>query len=114
MVYFAVMFFGHLPDHLILFPTRTPINASGAVRKTIPSKDGQLELWIAQSQAAQSKGHADMYVLHSYANAARAERRPAAAAEMWNDRAVEICGMNYPAFGCSTGSAWLSKIGPRA
>src|SRR5438477_497937 len=112
MVYFAVMFFGHLPDHLILFPTRTPINASGAVRKTIPFKDGQLELWIAQSQAAQSKGHADMYVLHFYGNADRAERWPAAEAEMWNDRAVEIWGMNYPGFGGSTGPAWLSKIVP--
>ena len=114
MVYFAVMFFGHLPDHLILFPTRTPINAGGAVRKTIPFKDGQLELWIAQSQAARSKGHADIYVLHFYGNADRAERWPTAEADMWNARAVEIWGMNYPGFGGSTGPARLSNIGPAA
>ena len=108
------MFFGHLPDHLILFPTRTPIDAGGAVRKIIPFKNGQLELWIAQSQAARSKGHADIYVLHFYGNADRAERWPTAEADMWNDRAVEIWGMNYPGFGGSNGPARLSNIGPAA
>ena len=33
---------------------------------------------------------------------------------MWNDRAVEIWGLNYPGFGGSTGPARLSKIGPAA
>ena len=108
------MFFGHLPDHLILFPTRTAIHAGGAVRKTIPFENGQLELWVAQSQAARSKGNADVYVLRFYGNADRAERWPAEEAEMWNDRAVEIWGMNYPGFGGSTGPARLSKIGPAA
>src|SRR5262249_54331777 len=114
IVYLAVMFFGHLPDHLILFPTKTPINAGGAVRKAVPFEDGQLEGWIAQSRLAQSKGGADTYVLRFYGNADRAERWPAAEAEMWNDRAVEIWGMNYPGFGGSTGPARLSKIGPAA
>jgi pimeloyl-ACP methyl ester carboxylesterase len=35
-------------------------------------------------------------------------------AEMWNDRAVEIWGMNYPGFGGSTGPARLARIGPAA
>jgi len=108
------MFFSHLPDHLILFPTRAPINASGAVRKTIPFENGQLEIWIAQSRLARSKGNPDIYVLRFYGNADRAERWPAAEAEMWNDRAVEIWGVNYPGFGGSTGPARLSKIGPAA
>jgi uncharacterized protein len=114
IVYFAVMFLGHLPDHLILFPTRTPINAGGGVRKTIPFENGQLEVWIAQSQLARSKGNPDVYVLRFYGNADRAERWPAVEAEMWNDRAVEVWGMNYPGFGGSTGPARLSKIGPAA
>ena len=114
IVYFAVMFLGHLPDHLILFPTRTPINAGGAVRRTIPFENGQLEIWIAQSRLARSKGTADMYVLRFYGNADRAERWPAEEAEMWNDRAVEVWGMNYPGFGGSTGPARLSRIGPAA
>jgi hypothetical protein len=33
---------------------------------------------------------------------------------MWNDRAVEIWGMNYPGFGGSTGPVRLSRIGPAA
>ena len=114
IVYLAVMFFGHLPDHLILFPTTAPINAGGAVRKTIPFEHGQLEVWIAQSQLTRSKGNADLYVLRFYGNADRAERWPAAEAGMWSDRAVEIWGMNYPGFGGSTGPARLSRIGPSA
>jgi pimeloyl-ACP methyl ester carboxylesterase len=114
IVYLAVMFFGHLSDHLILFPTRTPINAGGAVRKTIPFENGQLEVWIAQSRLARSSGNADVYVLRFYGNADRAEHWPAAEAAMWNDRAIEIWGMNYPGFGGSTGPARLSKIGPAA
>jgi pimeloyl-ACP methyl ester carboxylesterase len=108
------MFFGHLPDHLILFPTRAPINAGGAVRKIIPFEDGQLEIWIARSQLARSKGNADIYLLRFYGNADRAERWPAEEADMWNNRAIEIWGMNYPGFGGSTGPARLSKIGPAA
>jgi len=108
------MFFGHLPDHLILFPTRTPINAGSAVRKTIPFEHGQLEVWIAQSLRARSNRSADVYFVRFYGNADRAERWPAAEAEMWNDRAVEIWGVNYPGFGGSTGPVRLSKIGPAA
>jgi len=40
--YFILIFFAHLPDHLILFPTRAPIDAGGAVRKAIPFQNGEL------------------------------------------------------------------------
>jgi len=108
------MVFGHLQDRLILFPTRSPIDASGAVRKTIPFEDGELEIWTAQSRRAQQQGHADVFILRFYGNADRADRWPAMEAEMWNDRAVEIWGMNYPGFGGSTGPARLSRIAPAA
>ena len=114
VVYFAVIFFGHLPDHLILFPTTAPIDAEGAVRKMLPFQNGQLEVWTAKSRLAQQKGGADIYVLRFYGNADRADRWAAAEAEMWNDRAVEVWGMNYPGFGGSTGPAHLSRIGPAA
>jgi pimeloyl-ACP methyl ester carboxylesterase len=113
-VYLVLIFFAHLPDHLILFPTTAPIDASGAVRKTLPFQNGELEVWMAVSHRAQQKGSPDMYVLRFYGNADRAERWVAAEAEAWNDRAVEIWGMNYPGFGGSTGPARLSRIGPAA
>jgi pimeloyl-ACP methyl ester carboxylesterase len=106
------MFFGHLADHLILFPTKAPINAGAAVRKTIPFENGDLEIWTAQSQRARQQNRADVFILRFYGNADRADRWVAMEAEMWNDRAVEIWGMNYPGFGGSTGPARLSKIGP--
>jgi pimeloyl-ACP methyl ester carboxylesterase len=109
-----LMFFGHLPDHLILFPTRSPINTGGAVRRTIPFENGDLEIWTAQSRRAQQQGRADIFILRFYGNADRADRWAAMEAEMWNDRAVEIWGMNYPGFGGSTGPARLARIGPAA
>ena len=108
------MFFGRLPDHLILFPTRAPIEPGGAVRKTIPFKNGELEIWTAQSRHAQQQSRADVFILRFYGNADRADRWAAAEAEMWNDRAVEIWGMNYPGFGGSTGPARLACLGPAA
>jgi fermentation-respiration switch protein FrsA (DUF1100 family) len=114
VLYFAMIFFGHLPDHLILFPTTAPMDADGAVRKMLPFQNGQLEVWTARSRLAQEKDGADIYVLRFYGNADRADRWAAAEAEMWNDRAVEIWGMNYPGFGGSTGPARLSRIGPAA
>lgn len=114
VVYFVVISLGHLPDHLILFPTKASIGAGNAVRKTVPFENGELELWTAQSRRAQQQGHADIYVLRFYGNADRAERWAAAEAKMWNHRAVELWGMNYPGFGGSTGPARLSKIGPAA
>ena len=114
VVYLAVILFGRLPDHLILFPTTGPIETHGAVRKTIPFQNEQLELWTAQSRLAQAKGRADVFILRFYGNADRADRWVAAEAEMWNGRAVEVWGMNYPGFGGSTGPARLSRIGPAA
>jgi len=114
VVYFAVMFLGHLPDHLILFPTKAPINAGGAVRKTIPFQNGELEVWTAKSRRAQQQGRADIFILRFYGNADRADRWAALECEMWSDRAVEIWGVNYPGFGGSTGPVRLSRIGPAA
>ena len=114
VVYLSLMFLGHLPDHLILFPTKAPINAGGAVRKTVPFENGELEVWTAKSRRAQQQGHADIFLLRFYGNADRADRWAALECEMWNDRAVEIWGMNYPGFGGSTGPVRLSRIGPAA
>lgn len=114
LLFALVMIFAHLPDQLILFPSTQPLNAGGAVRKTIPFQNGELEIWTAQSRRAQQQSRADVFVLRFYGNADRADRWAAAEAEMWNDRAVEIWGMNYPGFGGSTGPARLSRIGSAA
>ena len=114
ILFVVVIIFASLPDQLILFPTRAPIDAGGAVRKTVPFQNGELEIWTARSRSAQQQSRTDVFVLRFYGNADRADRWVAAEAEMWNDRAVEIWGMNYPGFGGSTGPGRLSKIGPAA
>jgi pimeloyl-ACP methyl ester carboxylesterase len=113
-LYISVTLFGGLPDHLILFPTTAPIDAYGAVRKLLPFQNGELELWMARSRLAQQNGRAEIYVLRFYGNADRADRWVAAEAEAWNERAVEVWGMNYPGFGRSTGPARLNRVGPAA
>ena len=112
--YIGVTFFGGLPDHLILFPTRDRLDAHGAVRRTVPFEQGELEFWTAKSLRAQKSGRSEVYVLRFYGNADRAEHWVVAEAEMWNERAVEIWGVNYPGFGGSTGPAKLSRVGPAA
>src|SRR6266536_6167225 len=112
--YFILIFFAHLPDHLILFPTKAPIETGGAVRKMLPFQNGELEVWTAVSQRSHQQGGPDIYVLRFYGNADRADRWVANEVEEWNDRAVEIWGMNYPGFGGSTGPARLARIGPAA
>jgi uncharacterized protein len=114
VIYLALVFATHLVDHLILFPTTAPVDAHGATRKTIPFQNGELELWTATSFVAQRGGGADIYILRFYGNADRADRWPAFEAEMWNERAVQVWGMNYPGFGGSTGPARLARIGPAA
>src|SRR2546429_7771324 len=112
--YLILILFGHLPDHLILFPTKAPIDAGEAARKMVPFQNGELEVWTAKSYRAKQQAGAETYVLRFYGNADRADRWVAAEAEEWNGRAVEIWGMNYPGFGRSTGPARLSRIGPAA
>ena len=112
--YLILILFGHLPDHLILFPTKAPIDAGEAARKMVPFQNGELEVWTAKSYRAEQQAGAETYVLRFYGNADRADRWVAAEAEEWNGRAVEIWGMNYPGFGRSTGPARLSRIGPAA
>jgi len=112
--YLILILFSHLPDHLILFPTKAPLDAGEAARKMVPFQNGELEVWTAKSYRAKQQAGADIYVLRFYGNADRADRWVAAEAEEWNGRAVEIWGMNYPGFGRSTGPARLSRIGPAA
>ena len=110
IVYLVLVFATGLADHLVLFPTTEPIDPQGAVRKQIPFDNGNLELWTAQSASARRNGGADIYVLRFYGNADRADRWATSEAEMWNGRAVEVWGMNYPGFGGSTGPARLNRI----
>jgi pimeloyl-ACP methyl ester carboxylesterase len=114
VLYFAVIALAPLPDRLVLFPTTGHIDAGAAIRKPIPFDGGELEIWTAASKLARERGQPQTYVLRFYGNADRADRWVAAEAEMWNNRAVEVWGMNYPGFGGSTGPARLARLGPAA
>lgn len=112
--YLAVITVAPLPDRLILYPTTHHIEAGAATRKAVAFDGGELEIWTAASKLAQQRGQPAFYVLRFYGNADRADRWVAAEAEMWNNRAVEVWGVNYPGFGGSTGPARLARMGPAA
>jgi uncharacterized protein len=114
IVLYVLIVFAPLPDRLILFPTTNRIDAGAAARKSIPFQGGELEIWTARSALAHQRGQPEIYVLRFYGNADRADRWVAAEAGMWNNRAVEVWGMNYPGFGGSTGPARLARLGPAA
>ncbi len=114
LLYFAVLAFAPLPDRLVLFPSTDRLNTRGAVRKAIPFEKGEVEVWTATSRLAQQQGQPQFYVLRFYGNADRADRWVALEADMFNNRAVEVWGMNYPGFGGSTGPAKLARLGPAA
>jgi len=113
-IYLVLIFAMSIADLLILFPNTIPIDSHGAIRKALPFQNGKLEVWTAESQLARQIGQPDAYVLRFYGNADRADRWVAAEAEIFNERAIEIWGMNYPGFGGSTGPARLAQIGPAA
>jgi len=114
LIYFAMIALAPLPDRLVLFPTTYRIDPGAAVRKPIPFDGGELEIWTAQSRLAKQRGQPEIFILRFYGNADRADRWVAVEAEMWNNRAVEVWGMNYPGFGGSTGPARLARLGPAA
>ena len=114
VVYLGLITLAPLPDRLILFPTTDRLDAGAAARKIIPFQSGELEVWTARSVLAQQPSQPEVYVLRFYGNADRADRWVAAEAGMWNNRAVEVWGMNYPGFGGSTGPARLARLGPAA
>jgi pimeloyl-ACP methyl ester carboxylesterase len=114
VLYLGLITLAPLPDRLVLFPTTDRIDPGTAAWKVIPFQSGQLEVWTSRSKIAERQGTAGIYVLRFYGNADRADRWVALEAEMWNNRSVEVWGMNYPGFGGSTGPARLARLGPAA
>jgi len=102
-----------LSDRLILLPSTAPIDARGANRKTIPFEGGELEIWTASSRLARHSAPG-AYILRFYGNADRADRWVAFEAEEWDNRAVEVWGVNYPGYGGSSGPARLDRMAPAA
>lgn len=114
ILYFAVIALAPLPDRLVLFPTTNHIDAGTATRRALPFDGGELEVWTAASKLARQHRQPQFYILRFYGNADRADRWVAAEVEMFNDRAVEVWGMNYPGFGGSTGPVRLARLAPAA
>ena len=114
LLFVLLVWWGHVPDLLILHPTTNTLDAKGAQRETLTLPNGDtLELWHARSPGAKASEPV-AFVMFFVGNADRAERWATFNAAQWGDKPVELVGMNYPGFGGSTGPAYLEKIGPAA
>lgn len=110
------------PDRLILFPSKEDVGSIGATRRTLPFRDGLLEIWTARNReqplrpadAPVPRTPVDAYILRFYGNADRADPNVGPEAREWTLGSVEFRGMNYPGYGGSTGPARLENIGPAA
>lgn len=99
-----------LTSRLLLYPpTGALADTNGAARFTVPSREGEIEVWRARSSDAEPEA----FVLRFYGNADRADnwvggeaRGLPFPAEMW--------GVNYPGFGGSGGSASLRGVAESA
>ncbi|HEY8666396.1 MAG TPA: alpha/beta fold hydrolase [Tepidisphaeraceae bacterium] len=100
-------------DSIILHPSTSPRNPSGAQRRTLPFKTGQLEIWIARSPGCAGRDP-QAYLLEFTGNATRAEEVATYVANRMKDRPIEVWMVNYPGFGGSTGPARLVSIPPAA
>jgi pimeloyl-ACP methyl ester carboxylesterase len=111
VAFLLMMFCTTFPDRLILFPSTQYIDPHGAVRKIIPFRNGNLEIWTARSHLAKQRDRIDAYILRFYGNADRADRWVALEADAFGERAIEVWGVNYPGFGGSSGPARLKRMG---
>ncbi len=99
---------------IILRPSTHHIDVHGAVAKTIPFRDGHLEVWTARSPAC-GDGEPKAWVLEFCGNGTRAEEITEWIAHTrWAKWPVEVWVLNYPGYGGSSGNASLSAIPPAA
>jgi pimeloyl-ACP methyl ester carboxylesterase len=99
-----------LTDRLLLFPQTGAVpDTAGAVRVTLPSPHGDIEVWRARSSDAEPEA----FVLRFYGNADRADYWAGSEARGL-PFAGELWGVNYPGFGGSGGSASLKGVADSA
>ena len=110
VLYAGVVTFGRLADRFLLHPWRTPIDARGAERRTLPGEGGPIEFWVARSPGAAASGGAQAIVLEFCGNGTRAEQIAAYRAALWGERPVEVWVMNHPGYGGTVGRARLSAL----
>ena len=106
--YVTFFLLGGCADRFLLFPSRDPVDARTAMRKTIPFNDGELEAWVARSPGANGR-EPQAFVVVFGGNAARAEWDAWDATD-WGEKPVEVWAVNHPGFGGSTGTAKLSRL----
>lgn len=99
-----------ITDRLLLYPQTGALpSTNGATRLTLPSREGDIEVWRARSSEAEP----EVFVLRFYGNADRADHWVGGEARGLPFPA-ELWGVNYPGFGGSGGSASLRGVAESA
>jgi pimeloyl-ACP methyl ester carboxylesterase len=107
----ALISLGGCADALLLHPPRHADPPAGAQQRSIPFRDGILQIWSQRStpQAAEPPA---AYILEFIGNASRAEYQVNGTAYRWRSLNAEIWSVNYPGYGQSTGPPSIRAIAP--
>jgi pimeloyl-ACP methyl ester carboxylesterase len=96
-------------SRVVLYPSKHLIDPGGAERRDITVAGATLSMFVKRSPGCAGRGPA-VFDLQFSGNGSRAEKFTWQAAEAWGDRPVEVCGLNYPGYGGSTGPASLGAL----
>jgi uncharacterized protein len=100
-------------DQLIVGENHERIDSAGARRETIQVAGRLVECWVARSPGA--KAHEPQaYVLFFWGNGGRVDEWITRVADLWENKPVELWGMNYPGSGGSEGPVEAARVCPSA
>jgi pimeloyl-ACP methyl ester carboxylesterase len=100
-------------DRLIVGENHETIDPAGARRQMIQVNGRQVECWVARSPGG--KAHEPQaYVLFFFGKEGRVDEWITRTADAWENKPVELWGMNYPGSGGSEGPVEAARVGPDA
>jgi len=109
----SLIYVGCAADSIILPANHESINPGGARREQLKVYGRTVEYWIARSPSARDR-QPDAFVLFFVGKGDRADRWINAVANAWDDKPVELWGMNYPGSGGSQGPPSMDRVGADA
>lgn len=104
---------GGCADSFVLPGNHERLSPVDMERRIVEVDGKHVEVWITRSPGALTH-EPQAYVLFFVGNGDRAERWLSVVADGWDQRPVEVWGMNYPGYGGSDGPTRLAQIGRNA
>lgn len=109
----AVLSMNCSADQLIVGENHERIDPAGARREMIQVNGRLVECWVARSPGAKTH-EPQAYVLFFWGKGGRVDEWITRSADLWDNKPVELWGMNYPGSGGSEGPVEAARVCPDA